>query len=847
MKLTVTGKLPRIGSISSSSVKEGSHSTSTSNSNSTSNININSRMRPGVQEAIRVLANDYDLPGPFTVLQGMTGDGMANSINTMPDIVIDAQDCDQDDIHNDNDEDGGALSIHSNSNNLGHNSDTMEGEDHSSFASETSSLEVITHSQANAASASMSMPLSLSLSPQRRSSRSRYNRRGLTQKLALEQAQEIKKMTLSPRRDDQPKTGLHLPLPPGVPGLGFNSILPPVGIHLSPRNSDSFIMINGKLGNTTTIGENANTTNENENASQDSISPASSEGSDSKIDIGRVSPTLSRYGTISSENRKAIQQWNRHCRTEEKLKCDELCMHLTASVTSGSSTRSGSGTGASSLYKHQWWKGKRHHCLYVFDTLPEFITGPNGVFLLKNNVKLGNVIGELTPGTTIMGVQKFTLENPNINKEKSRNPHEGVVEVLQIESPLMGYVVCSVDGYPFIGSGLPSAYTEPDVWLWKVMCTNGAYVRQGLELTSVHVDTIPFGSFVRVTRKTINAMGLTRLQIEAYVTKKSEKLSDEASKVSGSGSGNKGGISSAIRSFSSMRRNSNASTSTSTEVKMEKRKIVGWISEGLNPLSGQTGPIVKSIPFPVPAQFRITLPDGAVIRQDVELSSNQIGHAPRRSILTIVGQEYSENPTDQCIQRLQLAGGGGWVSVALNRPLPSSQISVLEQIGIDGAFDPNEAGLFHIERQLMVIHEYNMNISTPNEEDRLNIALVQRSLRRMGSCVSSINDDDDANSTESSDNSGVVNSSAPVPALYRSGVAEMGRTSSLVSLKCGSKSQKDEPCLICLAEDRNATIVHGETGHIACCLACARLLKGRGDKCPVCRLPIDLIIQQFWA
>jgi E3 ubiquitin-protein ligase Mdm2 len=280
---------------------------------------------------------------------------------------------------------------------------------------------------------------------------------------------------------------------------------------------------------------------------------------------------------------------------------------------------------------------------------------------------------------------------------------------------------------------------------------------------------------------------------------------------------------------------------------MEKRKIVGWISEGLNPLSGQTGPIVKSIPFPVPAQFRITLPDGAVIRQDVELSSNQIGHAPRRSILTIVGQEYSENPTDQCIQRLQLAGGGGWVSVALNRPLPSSQISVLEQIGIDGAFDPNEAGLFHIERQLMVIHEYNMNISTPNEEDRLNIALVQRSLRRMGSCVSSINDDDDANSTESPDNSGVVNSSAPVPALYRSGVAEMGRTSSLVSLKCGSKSQKDEPCLICLAEDRNATIVHGETGHIACCLACARLLKGRGDKCPVCRLPIDLIIQQFWA
>lgn len=29
--------------------------------------------------------------------------------------------------------------------------------------------------------------------------------------------------------------------------------------------------------------------------------------------------------------------------------------------------------------------------------------------------------------------------------------------------------------------------------------------------------------------------------------------------------------------------------------------------------------------------------------------------------------------------------------------------------------------------------------------------------------------------------------------------------------------------------ERTATIVHGETGHIACCLTCARILKARGD------------------
>jgi hypothetical protein len=54
-------------------------------------------------------------------------------------------------------------------------------------------------------------------------------------------------------------------------------------------------------------------------------------------------------------------------------------------------------------------------------------------------------------------------------------------------------------------------------------------------------------------------------------------------------------------------------------------------------------------------------------------------------------------------------------------------------------------------------------------------------------------------------------------------------------------------CLICLSEERTATIVHGETGHIACCLTCARVLKARGDSCPVCREPIDTVIQHFWA
>lgn len=745
---------------------------------------------PGIQEAMRVLANDYDLPGPFTVLQGMAGDGMANTIDTLPDVIIDRHDQDTGSIITEAivrppNEDSAC----SHSNGAEQNLNAPDGDPFSiaGSMSETSSLELVTHSQA-----SMS-----SYNPNDQAEREMTS--------TSETEQQKKTPCLSPRRDDQPATGLHLPLPPGIPLNGYNSILPQVGIHLlplSPIRNDSFIMIDGKRSAS------------NDVAVSDDSNSVSSEISESRIDIGRRSPHNSKYGTISAENRDAIKQWNKHCREKEKMQRDEVLTHLTSSGLSG----------ASSLYQNQWWKSKRH-CLCVFDSLPECISSLDNVGTLKHAVRAGNVIGEVTPGSTVMGLEKFIIEIPN--KTPSKNPREGLVEVLKIESPMIGYVVYSVDGYPFIGPGLPSSYSEPDMWLWKVTCTNGAYVRQGLELMSVHVDTIPFGSFVRVKRKTINAMGLTRLQIEAFVPKKSDPTV---------------GISNALRSLSLLRRNPNHDTAS------KMNKIVGWVSEVLNPLSGQTGPIVKPVPLPVPVQFRIRLPDGAVIRQQIELSSNQIGHAPMGTIVTCVRQAYSQNPTDRCIQRLQLAGGGGWVSVKLNRPPPSDQISVLEQIDIDGSFGPDEAGLFHIERQLMVIHEYNTNITSPNEEDRLHIANVRRSLRRLGSCVSSIHDDNEGeeNSAESSEDTGVVCSSA-VPALYRSGIANVGRISSQVTLKCGSKTQQDDPCLICLSEERNATIVHGETGHIACCLTCARLLKGRGDKCPVCRLPIDLIIQQFWA
>ncbi|KAJ7376096.1 hypothetical protein OS493_036859 [Desmophyllum pertusum] len=54
-------------------------------------------------------------------------------------------------------------------------------------------------------------------------------------------------------------------------------------------------------------------------------------------------------------------------------------------------------------------------------------------------------------------------------------------------------------------------------------------------------------------------------------------------------------------------------------------------------------------------------------------------------------------------------------------------------------------------------------------------------------------------------------------------------------------------CIICMEQPKNATVIHGDTGHCCCCLACAQVLKQRGDPCPICRAPIEHVIRQFNA
>ena len=54
-------------------------------------------------------------------------------------------------------------------------------------------------------------------------------------------------------------------------------------------------------------------------------------------------------------------------------------------------------------------------------------------------------------------------------------------------------------------------------------------------------------------------------------------------------------------------------------------------------------------------------------------------------------------------------------------------------------------------------------------------------------------------------------------------------------------------CVVCFKAPINATIVHGETGHVCCCVGCAKQLQAMRQPCPLCREPIAAVVRNFHA
>eukprot|EP00752_Nemacystus_decipiens_P003286 g3041.t1 len=301
---------------------------------------------------------------------------------------------------------------------------------------------------------------------------------------------------------------------------------------------------------------------------------------------------------------------------------------------------------------------------------------------------------------------------------------------VKISSPVVGWVpVVDSVGYVLLAKGDATTGVK---WRYRVVCRDGAFVRHGIELTSPFLFNLPWHSVVEVLERRINEAGLPRLKIAE-----------------------------------------------------------GWISEVLNPLSGQRGPVVEIVPLLQPLRYRVILSDGAVVRRTVELASGQVKTLPRGEVVQVVAKQFSDLG-NRCVQRLKLADGSGWLSMRLNKE-PPDDVSVVEFVGLGGA-------------------------------------AVSPRVRRYGG---------DAGA-------GVSMSTVPMaPPHAEAGGRE--EDEDLRKIKNSGALTEDDNCVVCLSGPRTATIVHGEIGHIACCLECARILKARGDACPVCRVPIDSVVQHFWA
>lgn len=542
--------------------------------------------------------------------------------------------------------------------------------------------------------------------------------------------------------------------------------------------------------------------------------------SDQDEDVTSASTTTATPADIATARREAqlaLETWQGQCRARENQEQEEWkeSYRQMVAVSARNSSSGRSAVTTSAALEHSFWNttNRNQSSAWWLSDSGKLVILRDLPTKLSNGSVLKSVIGTLSPGCTIVATEIVYLNSQTLQRmhvfphmcSGGRDPHSiypkgrsGWICLVKIDAfhgqQRTGYAVVSVDGYPLLAPGLPCMYNaHPKVWIWRVTCPAGAFVREGLDLNTRHRDTLPYGSLVRVTRRTVNAQGLSRLRISAVV--EDDDPFDAARR----------------------RRNSNNSSASG-----KTRIVEGWCSEFLNPLSGNRGMVLEPLILPVPVIYKVLLREGAVIRQGRELSTPQIGNAPCGSLLKITGRAYSEHPVDNCIERLELAGNGGWISVRLNRPPPHNDL-VVDLVEVDSDFDPDTPEMYHWKALR------DQDESSPRNQDGAS--------RQQGNDTRQGDDYNDVSSIESEDGP-----SSP------GGKARKSIHNTTKSASTHSKGDKSgEQCLICLTEDRNATMVHGETGHIACCLVCARILKARGDKCPVCRLPIDMVIQHFWA
>lgn len=153
---------------------------------------------------------------------------------------------------------------------------------------------------------------------------------------------------------------------------------------------------------------------------------------------------------------------------------------------------------------------------------------------------------------------------------------------------------------------------------------DGAYIREGLALTTPHIRTELYGKIIESSERKFNEMGLARLRIPS-----------------------------------------------------------GWISEMLNPLSGQSGKIAEMIPMLAPLRYRVVIDEGCIVRRGVELSSPVVCTIPCGETVDVIEKRWSDHPSVCCVPRLRLLDKSGWISLrTVKAELGILDDAVVEYIGI---------------------------------------------------------------------------------------------------------------------------------------------------------------------
>ena len=71
------------------------------------------------------------------------------------------------------------------------------------------------------------------------------------------------------------------------------------------------------------------------------------------------------------------------------------------------------------------------------------------------------------------------------------------------------------------------------------------------------------------------------------------------------------------------------------------------------------------------------------------------------------------------------------------------------------------------------------------------------------------------------------------------------KSSPCKSQASAAATEGGDACLVCFSRPKEASIIHGKTGHQVCCYGCAKRLRRKGKRCPVCRRPIEKVIKNF--